>query len=182
MGHELEETAQRVRETSGLPIAATLLEGPVIEATVQHVASTRPWLVVLTSHRLGGLRRMVAGGVADSIVGHAGVPVIIARGTGDEPPPAHDPLTPRFTNILLPLDGSRLADDIIDYATLGGEPHHTNIALLAVVVPIPMLTAPAGVPSVPEEDGGTQQLLEADVSVLLHTRQELEVGHGGGAV
>lgn len=149
MGRELAETAEELRNDTHLPITASLIEGPVSETLLQHIAASRPWLVVLNSHGRGGLRRMWHGSVADALARHSGVPVLIERRTGGAPLAEPRTKEPVFQNILLPLDGSTLADDIVDYAMQLAEPGRTTFTLLRVIVPIPILVAPAPAPPMP---------------------------------
>jgi nucleotide-binding universal stress UspA family protein len=149
MGRELASLAERLRKETDLPITSTALEGPVAATLLHQIAATRPWLVVMSSHGRGGLRRMVAGNVADVLARQAGVPVLIERRASSAPHAEQPRSEPAFRNILLPLDGSKLADDIVEYATQLGEPGRTTFTLLRVVVPTPMFVAPAPAPPKP---------------------------------
>ena len=143
---ELQQTAEALRAKTGLRVTATLLEGSTEETLVERIVAERPWLVVLRSHGHGGLRRMWSGSVADSLVRHAGAPVLFAPDVGDAP--AKDPADgePEFQHILLPLDGSRVADEIVEYAAELGEPGRTMFTLLRIVVPTLMFAEPAPTP------------------------------------
>jgi nucleotide-binding universal stress UspA family protein len=149
MGSELTALAESLRTQTHLPITSAVLEGPVGATLVQHIDATRPWLVVMSSHGRGGMRRMAAGNVADALARHAGVPILIERwanGATSAEQPTNEPV---FRNILLPLDGSDLADDIVDYAAQLGEPGQTTFTLLRVVVPTPDFAPPSPAPPMP---------------------------------
>ena len=150
MGRELADTAARLRNDTRLPITATIIEGPVVPTLMQHIAASRPWLVVMSSHGRGGLRRAWFGSVADAVARHAGVPVLIEKHAGGAPPPTQRSSTEAlFRNILLPLDGSALAEEVVEYAANLGEPGRTTFTLLRVVVPVPIVVAPAPAPPMP---------------------------------
>lgn len=145
MKRELEQTADRLRADTRLPVNVTFIEGPVSDALLQHIAETRPWLVVMNSHGRGGLRRMMLGSVADALARQSGVPILIEHCSGDASPSEPAANEPTFRNVLLSLDGSPLADDIVVYAMQLGEAGRTMFTLLRVVVPSPMVVEPAPV-------------------------------------
>ena len=146
MGRELQETAAALRATAGLPVTATLLEGSTEEALLERIAAERPWLVVMSSHGYGGIQRVWHGSVADALVRHAAVPVLIAPRAGDVPPQRPTAREPAFRSILLPLDGSALAEEIVEFAAALGEPGHTTFSLLRIVVPTAMFATPEPAP------------------------------------
>jgi nucleotide-binding universal stress UspA family protein len=67
-------------------------------------------LVVMGSHGHGGVRRFVLGSVADEVARHAPVPVMIVRGRTVSPPAV------QLTRIVVPLDGSDLAEQAVPVA------------------------------------------------------------------
>lgn len=75
-------------------------------------------LVVMASHGHGGLTRLWMGSVADGLVRHVDVPVIVVRAEEGEPVP---PVRRSVGTILVPLDGSELAEDALRFATDFGE-------------------------------------------------------------
>ena len=147
MGADLQQTARALRVETGLPITATLFEGSTEETLLERIAAERPWLVVMSSHGYGGLQRMWHGSVVDVLVRHAGVPVLVAPDLGDARPTPRAVTEPAFRNILLPLDGSALAEEIVEFVTELGEPVRTTFTLLRVIVPTPMFAPPTPTPS-----------------------------------
>ena len=67
-------------------------------------------LVVMGSHGHGGVKRFVLGSVADEVARHAPVPVMIVRGGPGSPPAV------QLTRIVVPLDGSELAEQAVPVA------------------------------------------------------------------
>jgi nucleotide-binding universal stress UspA family protein len=67
-------------------------------------------LVVLGSHGHGGVKRFVLGSVADEVARHAPVPVMVVRGGAVLPPAV------QLTRIVVPLDGSDLAEQAVPVA------------------------------------------------------------------
>ena len=132
MRAEFEATAERLRQTTVVPVRTTFLDGPVVVTLEAHAADRRPELIVMTTHGRGGLSRLWLGSVADALVRRAGVPVLLVRGEG---PPVDDAAKPVFRHVLVPLDGSPLAEAVLDHAMRLGTPGATTYTLLTVVVP-----------------------------------------------
>ena len=160
MCRELADTAQRLRHETQLPITATFLEGLVESTLLERIATTRPWLVVMSSHGRGGLRRMWLGSVGDALVRHAGVPVLVVRGTPDASPISRVSTEPEFRNILLPLDGSPMAH-VPEPAAELGVPGRTTFTLLRVIIPVPTFPAPGPAALMPVDSTGSQDHAEA---------------------
>lgn len=166
MGDDLRQTAKVLRAETGLPVRATLLEGSAEETLVEHIATQLPWLVVISSHGYGGLQRIWHGSVADALIRHAGVPVLVAPHVGDGRVEGSIVGAPLFRNILLPLDGSADAEDIVAYAAELGEPDHTTFTLLRIVVPTPMNVAPA--PAPPSATADDHEIRRLEREALMH--------------
>jgi nucleotide-binding universal stress UspA family protein len=113
--------------------SAVALSGPVGPALAQYVQELGIDLVVMAPHGRGGVRRAWLGSVADHLVRHLEVPVLLVR-------PAEDGATPASASapnqILVPLDGSPLAEEVLgpaaDLARLWG----SELTLLRVVQPV----------------------------------------------
>ena len=67
-------------------------------------------LVVMGSHGHGGVKRFVLGSIADEVARHAPVPVMVVRGGSASPPAV------QLTRIVVPLDGSDLAEQAVPVA------------------------------------------------------------------
>ena len=161
MNQDLVGTATRLRNDTQLPITATFLEGLVESTLLERIATTRPWLVVMSSHGRGGLRRMWMGSVADALVRRAQAPVLIVRGTPEASPITRVSTEPVFRNILLPLDGSPMSH-IPALAAELGEPGRTTFTLLRVIIPVPTFPAPGPAALMPADStGGAKEHAEA---------------------
>src|SRR5262249_35227309 len=116
-----------------IPVASALLEGAVAPTLADHAAGVGADLVVMTTHGRGALGRFWLGSVADALVRQLPMPLLLARPHGGEPDLAAAPL-PR--HLLLPLDGSALAEEMAgaarDLAALAG----ARVTLLRVVRPV----------------------------------------------
>jgi nucleotide-binding universal stress UspA family protein len=86
-------------------------------------------LIVMSTRGQGGIRRWMTGSVADEVVRHAGVPVLLVR--GDKEMPSLDQF--EIKNILLPVDGSSYSESAIDYAITIARAFDSQIHLVRVV-------------------------------------------------
>ena len=68
-------------------------------------------LIVMATHGRGGLQRLVLGSLASYVVQHATIPVMLVS-----PGAAGTAATPSFDRLLIPLDGSVLAERALEYA------------------------------------------------------------------
>jgi len=98
-----------------------------------HIATTGIDLVVMTTHGRGGLARFWLGSVADMLVRLTNVPILLIRPTENPPDFAHPPV---FQQILVPVDGSVLSEQIIEPALALGELLQAEYTLLLVVEPL----------------------------------------------
>lgn len=113
--------------------SAVTLSGSVGPALAQYVKELGIDLVVMATHGRGGVRRAWLGSVADHLVRHLRVPVLLVRPGEDGAAPAHGA---GASQILVPIDGSPLAEDVLgpaaDLARLWG----SELTLLQVVHPV----------------------------------------------
>jgi nucleotide-binding universal stress UspA family protein len=87
-------------------------------------------LVVMSTHGRGGLSRLLMGSVAESVVRRTTVPVLLVR--GEVPPPPSG-----LARILVPLDGSELAEAVLPLVTRLAGPFDFVIELIRAVEPLP---------------------------------------------
>lgn len=175
MRRALEDVAERARSRTGLTIVARLLEGPIGKALHDCAAERGADLIVMTTHGYGGISRAWLGSVADYLVRHANVPVLLVRPGAEGADAGREPL---FRHILVPLDGSTTAESALDNAVMVGAPGETEYTLLHVVVP----SVSGGHPSAgqnPRQDRAIDRLAverrEREARVYLdRLRKELE--------
>jgi len=87
-------------------------------------------LIVMSTHGRSGLGRMLYGSVTDKVLRRATVPVLIVPSIVDHPWSAA-----RQLSLLVPLDGSALAEEALDAAAMLVAPGQTQLMLLRVVEP-----------------------------------------------
>ena len=139
MQKSLESLADRLRRKTGLTITTKFVEGRVTHTLREYLASSGADLVVMTTHGYGGLSRAWLGSVADHLVRHSNIPVLLVRPGAAAAGVSGEPL---FRRILVPLDGSPVAEAALDHAVMLGTPGATEYLLLEVVVPRPIAAYP----------------------------------------
>jgi nucleotide-binding universal stress UspA family protein len=136
----LEKIVRRLTASGVSTVSAKVLEGPTAETLAGHVEANGMDLVVMTTHGRGPLSRFWLGSVADALVRRLTVPILLIRPSEEEPSGAGEPL-PR--HILIPLDGSPLAEKILEPAIALGELAGAEYTLFHAVIPLPAMTPDA---------------------------------------
>ena len=133
----LERAAATVAGESLAPII-TRLEGPVVQTLTSFARDIQSGLIVMTTHGRSGFAHLWLGSVAEALVRVSGTPLLLLR------PDAEGVVAARpFQRVLVPLDGSPLAEEILPHAaTLAGLDGGTVTALRIVDT----LLAPASMP------------------------------------
>lgn len=158
----LESAARRLRRTTEVEITCALLDGAIADTAQKHAATIGADLIVMTTHGRGPLRRAMLGSVADQMVRQATLPVLLVRPGERVSELTADP--PR-THMLIPLDGSPLAEQVLGPAMELGILLQARYTLLQVISPLDSFLA-----------GRTGQRLPSQVLTieLAQLREELE--------
>jgi nucleotide-binding universal stress UspA family protein len=123
----------RTRESSGRPVTAVTLTGSIAPALEQYIRDNDVDLVVMATHGRGPRRRFWLGSVADRLVRSLEIPLLLVRPTVAEPVP---PPKAQLGDILVPLDGSALAEAILEPATALARAWDVEMALVQVIEPL----------------------------------------------
>lgn len=107
---DLDEAASSIVDT-GVPVDRQVLEGDPEDAIVAAAIENAVDMVTMSSHGRGAIGRAFFGSVADRVVRLSPVPVLVLRTPEDEAP--EDPPVRR---IIVPLDGSDLAEHALPVA------------------------------------------------------------------
>lgn len=135
----LADVTRRLADVSDVPVSEVLLAGRVGDRLEEHVGQTQPSLVVMCTHGRGAFSRFWLGSVADRMVRHLTVPVLLVRPRDDEEIQLTDTLT--FERVLVPLDGSARAEGSLEVASQITRAAQGTCILLRVVPP-PLPTTP----------------------------------------
>ncbi|MDZ7778883.1 MAG: universal stress protein [Gemmatimonadota bacterium] len=100
-------------------VTSSILSGHAVDMLQKEASGQQVDLVVMASHGRGAISRLWLGSVADRFVRQADRPVLLVRPDEKETPDLEDETA--FDNLLVPLDGSELAESALAHATEFGE-------------------------------------------------------------
>lgn len=111
-------------------------------------------VLVMATHGRGGFKRLVLGSVATQLLSHIDVPILLMH-----PEPIGEYRHPAFRRLLVPLDGSLLAERALDLAREFAPPGAT----LVLVRVVPSVTSMLG-------DGDAEHIEAAEATAYRVTR------------
>src|SRR5688500_17738889 len=119
-------------ECGRLGVVTALEDGPVGPALRDYAEKLDIDLIVMASHARGGIKRMVLGSVTDFLIRHTSVPVLVVKESA-----SLLGLTPDvpFGRIVVPLDGSALAREVLPEVTRLASRLRSTVSLLHVLTP-----------------------------------------------
>lgn len=129
---QLDLLANKCREGADIRVVTALADGPVAPTLRDYATKHHVDLIVMSSHSRGGIKRVTLGSVTDYLIRNANIPVLVVR-----PSASFIGATPEQSpsRIVVPLDGSELAEQILpEVAELAGG-FGSTVALLHVLVP-----------------------------------------------
>jgi nucleotide-binding universal stress UspA family protein len=104
--------AERLRSSTPTQVDFRMPEGQTVRRIVEAADQPDVDLVVMTTHGRTGLSRMWLGSVADAVVRGSSKPVLLVR----PPTSAHAAPVAEFARVLVPLDGSLVAEEALNEA------------------------------------------------------------------
>jgi nucleotide-binding universal stress UspA family protein len=126
----LDDVVQRLSEVTDVSVSTALLDGLVAGAINRHAMESGVDLVVMTTQGRGPVARFWLGSVADALVRQSTIPMLFVRPTESEADLTQEPA---FGRVLIPLDGSQLAEQILEPATALAVATKAEVTLLRVV-------------------------------------------------
>lgn len=151
----LDGLAQHLSATWGVEVTTDLLDGMPADTLRRCAIETAADLVVMSTHGRGPVSRFWLGSVADTLVRQLPIPVLLARPHQESLDLLDLQGEPILQRVLIPLDGSPLAEDALEYAVGLGETMGAQYTLLQAIDPIVMDYAP-----VARSAGLDEQLVE----------------------
>ena len=112
-------------QNSGLQAKTNVLEGLAAESITQFAHSQEMKLIILSSHGQSGLRKWGISSITHKVIHRAPTSVLIIRA----PQPKEQP----YRRILVPLDGSWRAENVLTMVTLLARFHQSQIQIAHVV-------------------------------------------------
>lgn len=176
----LEALAGDVSSGASVPVTHAVVRGESVEMICRRALDVGADLIVMTSHGRTGFSRAWLGSVADGLLRRSSIPVLMLRPIEGKSARASTPHP--FKRVLVPLDGSALAMDILATASALARCSGARITLLRVVQPVPLITPDAGMPLVYppliEDEAATARLEDEAKQQLVELAQRF--GEPGG--
>lgn len=148
----LVETVARFGQVGEGPVQFHELEGPAGPAVCEEVTRLGIDLVVMATHGRGALGRLWLGSVADYVIRHLSIPVLLVH-PDRKGEPRHGP---EIHGILVALDLSPEAQAVLDPVTALAQLTQAHVTLLHVVEPFYAIPEPAVPYPIPQEPAITE--------------------------
>jgi nucleotide-binding universal stress UspA family protein len=140
----LRALADEVASGATVPVKCVVLRGEPVETICAQAREVEADLIVMTTHGRTGLSRSWLGSVADGVLRHSSIPVLMLRPIEGKARriAAHH----LFKTILVPVDDSAASADILPSATSLARCSNARVLLLRVVQPVPLLMTDLAMP------------------------------------
>ncbi len=126
----LDAIVTSLADDTGLRATPILLKGAVPEMIAQHASTSEADLLIMTTQGRGPLARFWIGSVANSLVRQSPIPILLVRPQEKAPDFAQPPTV---RHVLIPLDGSKLAEQALEPALSLGNADQGEFTLLRIV-------------------------------------------------
>jgi nucleotide-binding universal stress UspA family protein len=128
----LDDLIRRLAKVATVPVRPVFLEGREIVASLCAAARAGVDLVVMATHGRGPLARLWCGSIADVLMRRLSVPLLLVRGSRA---PADLTGERLVRHVLVPLDGSEFAEQVLEPAVALGTLTGADHTLLHVAPP-----------------------------------------------
>jgi nucleotide-binding universal stress UspA family protein len=129
---ELYALAAECRSESKADITVDLHGGPVADVLQGYANRHDIDLIVMSTHGRSGISRLSLGSVTDSLIRHTTIPVLVVKPSTSY---LYAQSGQAFKRIVVPLDGSALAEQILPRVLTLGTLEGAEVSLLQVLVP-----------------------------------------------
>jgi nucleotide-binding universal stress UspA family protein len=129
---KLEALGTECRAPGEIRVLTALEDGPVAPTLRDYAKELNVDLIVMSSHSRGGLKRITLGSVTDYLIRNTSIPVLVVR-----PPTSVVGAAPEqaLSRIVVPLDGSELAEQVLPEVAALASRFGSTISLLHVLTP-----------------------------------------------
>jgi len=124
----LKEQAAHLKEV-GFSVSTNVLEGDAATIIVTEAEKQPETLIVMSTHGRSGVTRWAMGSVTDKVLRATGYPMLIIRSKTTEPTGRESELK----DIIVPLDGSSLAEQVLPHAISLSKALGLGITLLRAI-------------------------------------------------
>ena len=143
----LESMEAEIASGSSVAVTHAMFRGDPADMICRRIEDVHADLVVMTSHGRMDQSRARMGSVADGVLRHSTVPVLMLRPIENnrQRRAAHR----LFKHVLVPVDGSALSTAVFAAATSLANCSGARLSLLCIVEPIPQISTDAGIRYMP---------------------------------
>ncbi len=130
---KLEALGTECRALGDIRVITALEDGRVAPTLRDYAEKFEVDLIVMSSHSRGGVKRITLGSVTDYLIRNTNIPVLVVK-----PPVSFIGATPPETisRIVVPLDGSALAEQILPEVAELASRLNSTVNLLQVLTPL----------------------------------------------
>jgi nucleotide-binding universal stress UspA family protein len=128
----LEALGTECRALGDIRVMTALEEGPVAPALRDYARKFSVDLIVMSSHSRGGVKRIALGSATDYLIRHTNIPVLVVRSPATSMDASPEQT---FSRIVVPLDGSELAEQILPDVIAIASRLKSTVSLLHVLTP-----------------------------------------------
>jgi nucleotide-binding universal stress UspA family protein len=132
----LDQLAVRLAQHWPLQISTVVRYGPAADTLHAHALASAADLVVMTTHGHGPLSRIWMGSVADKLMRRLPMPILLTRPHEGAIDLLANMGAPALQHILIPLDGSALAEEIVEPAVALGRLTGAKYTLVQALEPL----------------------------------------------
>jgi len=129
---ELYSLAAECRAMSKADISVDLHSGPINDVLQGYARRNNIDLIVISTHGRSGIQRLSLGSVTDSLIRNTTIPVLVVKAPASYLNPQ---INHAFRRIVIPLDGSNLAEQILPHLMTLADLEGAEITLLNVLIP-----------------------------------------------
>ena len=129
---KLETLGSDVGALGDIRVITALEDGPVAATLKNYANECNVDLIVMSSHSRGGIKRVTLGSVTDYLIRRTNIPVLVVRPTADLNDPTREE---KIGRIMVPLDGSDLAQQILPHVASLALQLNATVTLLRVLTP-----------------------------------------------
>ena len=104
-----EYLADMAKTFTGRVVECHTLKGKPENAIIEHAAADKDALLTMATHGRSGLNRWLLGSVAEKVLRGTSNPLLLVRASDSAPADA----SPQLNSIMVPLDGSELAETVL---------------------------------------------------------------------
>jgi nucleotide-binding universal stress UspA family protein len=126
----LTELLRRLAKVTSVPVTPVFLQGRDVANSLCEAANVATDIVVMATHGRGPLGRFWMGSVADVVMRRLSVPLLLVRGYNAPADLTGDPLV---RHVLIPVDGSKSAEQVLEPALALGVLTGADHTLLRVI-------------------------------------------------